>query len=111
MGIELREAQVPVTVGGPITVNRAFYRMVYCGSHNRVLIQYRDAVSARTERYAIAARQASTVPADVRRSLHEDLLAALEARDPDAAEVIMCAHYEDLDLNFADLISGAVAAD
>ena len=42
------------------TVNRAFHRMVYCGSHNQVLIQYRDAISTRTERYVIMARQINT---------------------------------------------------
>lgn len=34
----LRTAQVPVTVGGAISVNRAFYRMIYYGSRNQVLI-------------------------------------------------------------------------
>jgi hypothetical protein len=31
-----------VAVGGVHNVNRAFHRMVYCGSHNQVLIQYRE---------------------------------------------------------------------
>src|SRR5580692_11505612 len=81
----LREAGIPVAVGGLLSVNRAFHRMVYCGSHNQVLIQYRDAISTRTERYVIMARQMTTVPADTYRSLHERLLAALEARDAAAA--------------------------
>ncbi len=59
----LRDAGLPVAVGGLLSVNRAFHRMVYCGSHNQVLIQYRDAISTRTERYVIMARQISTVPA------------------------------------------------
>src|ERR1700733_67581 len=41
----LRDAGLPVAVGGTLNVNRAFHRMVYCGSHNQVLIQYRDAIS------------------------------------------------------------------
>jgi len=38
----LRDAGLPVAVGGVHNVNRAFHRMVYCGSHNQVLIQYRE---------------------------------------------------------------------
>ncbi|MDX6344003.1 MAG: hypothetical protein QOH87_4141, partial [Trebonia sp.] len=44
----LRDAGLPVAAGGLPSVNRAFHRMVYCGSHNQVLIQYRDAISTRT---------------------------------------------------------------
>ena len=102
----LREAGVPVAVGGMVNVNRAFHRMVYCGSHNEVLIQYRDALSTRTERYVILARQISEVPAEAYRLLHARLLAALEARDAAAAEELMRAHYRELDLNFADVIFG-----
>jgi len=35
----LRDAGLPVAAGGMLGVNRAFHRMVYCGSHNQVLIQ------------------------------------------------------------------------
>ena len=102
----LREAGLPVAVGGMLNVNRAFHRMVYCGSHNQVLIQCRDAISTRTERYVILARQISVVPAEAYRLMHSRLLAALEARDVDAAADEMRAHYRDLDLNFADVIFG-----
>ena len=102
----LRGAGLPVAVGGVHNVNRAFHRMIYCGSHNQVLIQYRDAISTRTERYVIMARQFSTVPPEAYRSLHERLLAALEARDPGAAVDLMRAHYRELDLDFADVIFG-----
>ena len=102
----LRDAEIPVAVGGLLSVNRAFHRMVYCGSHNQVLIQYRDAISTRTERYVILARQINTVPPEAFRLMHEKLLAALEARDAAAATDIMRAHYRELDLNFADVIFG-----
>ncbi len=102
----LRGAGLPVAVGGAHNVNRAFHRMIYCGSHNQVLIQYRDAMSTRTERYVIMARQFSTVPAEAYQSLHERLLAALEARDAAAAADLMRAHYRELDLDFADVIFG-----
>lgn len=102
----LQEAGVAVSVGGMPNVNRAFYRMVYCGSHNQVLIQYRDAISTRSERYVIKARQLNTVAPGARRSLHEKLLAALEARDAAAAEETMRAHYRELDLDFATVIFG-----
>jgi DNA-binding GntR family transcriptional regulator len=102
----LREAELPVAVGGMLSVNRAFHRMVYCGSHNQVLIQYRDAISTRTERYVILARQIYTVPPEAFLLMHEKLLAALEARDAVAATDIMRAHYRELDLNFADVIFG-----
>jgi len=95
-----------VAVGGMLTVNRAFHRMVYCGSHNQVLIQYRDAISTRTERYVILARQLNTIPPEAFRLMHERLLAALAARDAAAATDIMRAHYRELDLNFADVIFG-----
>jgi DNA-binding GntR family transcriptional regulator len=102
----LRDAGIPVAVGGMLSVNRAFHRMVYCGSHNQVLIQYRDAISTRTERYVILARQINTVPPEAFRLMHEKLLAVLEARDAAAAADIMRAHYQELDLNFADVIFG-----
>ena len=102
----LLAAGLPVAVGGVHNVNRAFHRMIYCGSHNQVLIQYRDAISTRTERYVIMARQLAAIPAKVYRSLHERLLAALEARDEAAAADLMRAHYRDLDLDFADVIFG-----
>ena len=102
----LRDAGIPVAAGGMPSVNRAFHRMVYCGSHNQVLIQYRDAISTRTERYVILARQINTVPPEAFQSMHEKLLAALEARDAAAASDIMRAHYRELDLNFADVIFG-----
>jgi DNA-binding GntR family transcriptional regulator len=103
----LRDAGIPVAVGGLLSVNRAFHRMVYCGSHNQVLIQYRDAISTRTERYVILARQISVVPAEAYRLMHSRLLAALAARDAAAAEDVMRAHYRELDLNFANVIFGA----
>jgi DNA-binding GntR family transcriptional regulator len=106
----LRDAGIPVAVGGMLNVNRAFHRMVYCGSHNQVLIQYRDAISTRTERYVILARQLNTVPPEAYRLMHEQLLTALEARDTDGAADLMRAHYRELDLNFADVIFGQVAA-
>jgi DNA-binding GntR family transcriptional regulator len=102
----LRDAGLPVAAGGMLSVNRAFHRMVYCGSHNQVLIQYRDAISIRTERYVIMARQLNTVPPEAYRLMHEQLLAALEARDCGAATEMMRAHYRELDLNFADVIFG-----
>jgi DNA-binding GntR family transcriptional regulator len=102
----LREAEIPVAVGGMLSINRAFHRMVYTGSHNQVLIQYRDAISTRTERYVIMARQLNTVPPEAHRLMHEKLLAALEARDADAAAEMMRAHYRELDLNFAEVIFG-----
>lgn len=106
----LRDAGLPVAAGGMPNVNRAFHRMVYCGSHNQVLIQYRDAISTRTERYVIMARQVNTVPPGARRLLHEKLLAALEARDPEAAAELMRAYYRDLDLDFAAVIFGDAEA-
>jgi DNA-binding GntR family transcriptional regulator len=102
----LRDAGLPVAAGGMLSVNRAFHRMVYCGSHNQVLIQCRDAISIRTERYVIMARQLNTVPPEAYRLMHEQLLAALEARDSGAATEMMRAHYRELDLNFADVIFG-----
>lgn len=102
----LQDAGVPVSVGAMLNVNRAFHRMVYCGSHNNVLIQYRDAISTRSERYVIMARQIATVAPDAYRLLHEKLLAALAARDPQAAVDMMRAHYRDLDLDFATVIFG-----
>src|SRR5690348_1884590 len=102
----LQAAGLPVAVGGAHNVNRAFHRMVYCGSHNQVLIQYRDAISTRTERYVIMARQMNTLPSEAYRLMHERLLAALEARDAGAATDMMRAHYRELDLNFADVIFG-----
>jgi DNA-binding GntR family transcriptional regulator len=89
-----------------LNVNRAFHRMVYCGSHNQVLIQYRDAISTRTERYVIVARQLNSIPPGAYRLLHEKLLAALEARDAEAAADVMRAHYRELDLDFANVIFG-----
>ena len=68
-----------------LNVNRAFHRMVYCGSHDAVLIQYRDAISTRTERYVILARQINKVASESFLLLHERLLAALQERDPEAA--------------------------
>ncbi len=106
----LRDAGVPVAVGGMLCVNRAFHRMVYCGSHNQVLIQYRDAISTRTERYVIMARQISKIPPAAYRLMHERLLAALAARDAEAATEVMRAHYRELDLNFADVIFGQAPA-
>ena len=106
----LRDAGLPVAAGGLPSVNRAFHRMVYCGSHNQVLIQYRDAISTRTERYVIMARQLNTVPPEAFLLMHEKLLAALEARDPAAAAELMRAHYRELDLNFADVIFGQAPA-
>ncbi len=102
----LQDAGLPVAVGGMPNVNRAFHRMVYCGSHNQVLIQYRDAISTRTERYVIMARQINAVPPGAHRSLHEKLLTALEARDAEAATDLMRAHYQELDLDFAKVIFG-----
>jgi len=102
----LRDAGIPVVVGGMPNVSRAFHRMVYCGSHNQVLIQYRDAISTRTERYVILARQISAVPPETYRLMHARLLATLEAGDAAAAEEMMRAHYRELDLNFADVIFG-----
>jgi DNA-binding GntR family transcriptional regulator len=106
----LREAGISVAVGGMVSVNRAFHRMVYCGSHNQVLIQYRDAISTRTERYVIMARQIHAVPPEAFLRLHEKLLAALAARDQEAAQELMRAHYRELDLNFADVIFGSEPA-
>jgi DNA-binding GntR family transcriptional regulator len=102
----LRDAGLPAAVGGTLSISRAFYRMVYCGSHNQVLIQYRDAISTRTERYVIIARQISKVPPEAFTLMHERLLGALENRDAAAAEDIMRAHYRELDLNFASVIFG-----
>lgn len=102
----LQAAGVPVSGGAMLNVNRAFHRMVYCGSHNRVLIQYRDAISTRSERYVIMARQITAIAPGAYRLLHEKLLAALEARDAHAATDMMRAHYRDLDLDFATVIFG-----
>jgi DNA-binding GntR family transcriptional regulator len=102
----LREAGLPAAVGGLLSVNRAFHRMVYCGSHNQVLIQYRDALSTRTERYVIMARQINPVAPEAFRLLHQKLLTALESRDAEAAEEIMRVHYRELDLDFASVIFG-----
>jgi DNA-binding GntR family transcriptional regulator len=106
----LRDAGLPVTEGGMLSVNRAFHRMVYCASHNQVLIQVRDAISTRTERYVIMASRLSTIPPDAYQVLHERLLAALEARDAAAATDLMRAHYRELDLDFADVIFGQAPA-
>jgi DNA-binding GntR family transcriptional regulator len=106
----LRDAGIPVAVGGMVNVNRAFHRMVYCGSHNQVLIQYRDALSTRTERYVILARQINTVAPEAFRLMHEKLLAALESRDTEAAAEVTRAHYRELDLDFANVIFGQAAA-
>ena len=102
----LRDAGLPVAAGGMRCVDRAFHRMVYCGSHNEVLIQYRDSISMRTERYVIMARQVTTVQPAAFRLMHERLLAALESRDAAAAMEIMRAHYRELDLDFASVIFG-----
>jgi DNA-binding GntR family transcriptional regulator len=102
----LRDAGIAVAAGSMGNVSRAFHRMVYCGSHNQVLIQYRDAISTRTERYVILARQISVVPAEAYRQMHSGLLAALTARDAEAAAELMRAHYRELDLDFADVIFG-----
>ena len=102
----LREAGIPVAVGGMPNVNRAFHRMIYCGSHNQVLIQYRDAISNRTERYVILARQIRAVPGEAYQRMHARLLAALAARDADGAAETMRAHYQELDLDFAEVIYG-----
>ena len=106
----LREAGLPVAAGGLGSVNRAFYRMAYCGSHNQVLIQYRDAISTRTERYVILARQINPVATEAFRLLHDKLLAALESHDAEAAAEVMQAHYRELDLDFANVIFGRVPA-
>jgi DNA-binding GntR family transcriptional regulator len=106
----LREAGLPVAAGGPLSVNRAFHRMVYCGSHNEVLIQYRDAVSTRTERYVMLARQVNRVAPEAFLLLHEKLLAALADRDAEAAAEVMQAHYRELDLDFANVIFGPAPA-
>jgi DNA-binding GntR family transcriptional regulator len=106
----LQDAGLPVAAGGMLNVNRAFHRMVYCGSHNQVLVQYRDAISTRSERYVIVARQINTVPPGAHRLLHEKLLAALEARDTEAATDMMRAHYRELDLDFAEVIFGQAPA-
>jgi DNA-binding GntR family transcriptional regulator len=106
----LQDAGLAVTVGGMLNINRAFHRMVYCGSHNQVLIQYRDAISTRAERYVIMARQVSAVPSGADRRLHEKLLAALAARDPEAAADAMRAHYRELDLDFAAVLFGQAPA-
>jgi DNA-binding GntR family transcriptional regulator len=102
----LQDAGLPVATGGMLSVNRAFHRMVYCGSHNQVLIQYRDAISTRTERYVIMARRITTVPPEAYRVLHEKLLTALEGHDAAAATEVMRAHYQELDLDFANVIFG-----
>lgn len=102
----LRGAGLPVAEGGMPSVNRAFHRMVYCGSHNEVLIQCRDALSTRTERYVIAAHRIVAPPREAVKSLHERLLAALETRDAQAAADLMLAHYRDLGLDFADVLFG-----
>jgi DNA-binding GntR family transcriptional regulator len=106
----LQDAGLPVAAGGMLNVNRAFHRMVYCGSHNQVLVQYRDAISTRSERYVIMARQINTVPPGAYRLLHEKLLTALEARDAEAATDMMRAHYRELDLDFAEVIFGQAPA-
>lgn len=105
----LRGAGLPVAEGGMPSVNRAFHRMVYCGSHNQVLIQCRDDLSTRTERYVIAAHRIVAVPQEAVKSLHERLLAALETRDAQAAAELMRAHYRDLGLDFADVLFGRSA--
>jgi DNA-binding GntR family transcriptional regulator len=102
----LQAAGVPVSVGAMLNVNRAFHRMVYCGSHNQVLIQYRDAISTRAERYVIMARQITAIAPGAYQLLHERLLAALAARDAPAATEMMRVHYRDLDLDFATVIFG-----
>jgi len=71
-----------------------------------VLIQYRDDISIRTERYVIMARQMNTLPPEAYRLMHEKLLTTLAAGDADAATDLMRAHYRELDLNFADVIFG-----
>jgi len=106
----LREAGLPVAAGGLGSVNRAFYRMVYCGSRNQVLIQCRDALSTRTERYVILARQISPVAPEAFRQPHQKLLTALESHDPEAAAEVMRAHYRELDLDFASVIFGPAPA-
>jgi DNA-binding GntR family transcriptional regulator len=102
----LRDAGLPVAADGIPSVNRAFHRMVYCGSHNQVLIQCRDDLSVRTERYVIVAHRMVAVPPESFKSLHERLLSALETRDPQAAADLMRAHYLELDLDFASIIFG-----
>ena len=104
----LRDAGLPVAADGMPSVNRAFHRMVYCGSHNQVLIQYRDAISTRTERYVIMARQLSTVPAGGLPSSRCTSGCSRRSRLVDAAAAadLMRAHYRELDLDFADVIFG-----
>jgi DNA-binding GntR family transcriptional regulator len=108
----LAGAQLPVSLDGSIEIGRAFHRMLYVGSHNRVLIQYRDSMSSRAERYAILARQMSTFAEDSHSSeAHAGLINAIADRDADRAEAIMREHYKDPEMDFAAAIFGGEGYD
>jgi DNA-binding GntR family transcriptional regulator len=102
----LRSAHVPVASGGVLTINRAFHRMIYCGSHNEVLIQYRDAISARAERYAILARRLKPSDSEPHRSLHLEIVVALENRDRETAERLTRNHDHGGTIDFVEVIFG-----
>lgn len=107
----LKKAQVGATAHGRLAVNRAFHRMVYCGSHNHVLIEAMDALTLRSERYAIAARERVsredgevTRTYDPHRALHTRLIAAIEIGDIQDAEEAVREHY--VGPNFVDALFG-----
>ena len=108
----LRSAGIPVSASGSLIVNRAFHRMMYCGSHNQVLIQYRDSISARVERYAMVSRGLRQSPYDPgpHRLLHAELLAAIEDHDAERAERLTRAHEHSDDVDFVELIFGPEVA-
>ncbi len=105
----LRGAGLPVAVGRPGDRQPGLSPDGLLRIAQPVLIQYRDAISTRTERYVILARQINKVAPESFRLLHERLLAALQERDPEAAAEVMQAHYRDLDLDFANVIFGPAA--
>lgn len=108
----LKSAGLPVSPQSSMEGSRAFHRMLYCGSHNEVLIQYRDAISARSERYyTVVSKQKKVEPTTPARlkavhAIHKDMLDAIEAHDADEAGRLMAIHYEEPEMNFARAVFG-----
>lgn len=101
----LRKNHIFVAQGGHLSINRAFHRMIYCGSHNEVLIQYRDAIGARAERYSIAASaNLNGLAVDEHVQLHEEILRAIEAHDAERTVELTYSHYHTTVANFADVL-------
>jgi len=102
---------IPVASAGSFAVNRAFHRMLYCGSHNSVLIQSRDSLSVRTERYVILSRRLNPLSNTPHHDLHRALLDAVRVHDVEGAAALMTVHYSSVGGDFAETIFGAEGED